>query len=83
MNLISEGYEVKESDSGVYLLSGFIDMPIQVVVIKELKDKVLRPLRIMIPNADEDEIRAFLKEVLAMETPEDINNSYFPHQKVG
>ena len=74
-DLVSEGCEVKESDPGVYLLSGFISIPIQVVVIKKLKDRAPRPLRIMVPEADEEEIRAFLKEVLAMESPEDINNA--------
>ena len=74
-DLMSEGYEVNETDSGVYMLAGFIDMPVQVVVIKELKDAVFRPLRIMIPGADEGEIRAFMHEVLEFENPEDLNNA--------
>ena len=73
-DLVSEGYKVTETDAGVYLLSGFIDMPIQVVVIKELEDEVFRPLRIMIPDADEDEIRNFLKESMNYDLPEDLNN---------
>ena len=74
-DLKSEGYTVSETASGVYLLSGFIDMPIQVVVMKELKDIVFLPLRIMVPNADEGDIRAFITEALTFGTPEDLNNA--------
>ena len=74
-DLKSEGYTVSETATGVYLLSGFIDMPIQVVVMKELKDIVFLPLRIMVPNADEGDIRAFITEALTFGTPEDLNNA--------
>ena len=73
--LKSDGYMVKSTAPGVYLLSGFIDMPIQVIVMKELADEVFRPLRIMVPDADEGEIRAFIMEAITFSTPEDQNNA--------
>ena len=70
-----DGYSITETDPGVYRINGMIDMVVQIVVIKELKDSVFLPLRIMVKDADEDEIKAFLREALTYDIPEDQNNA--------
>ena len=70
-----DGYSITETDPGVYRISGMIDIVVQIVVIKELKDPVFLPLRIMVRDADEEDIRAFLREALTYDIPEDQNNA--------
>ena len=70
-----DGYEVKETDPGVYRIIGMIDIPLQVVVISELKGREFLPLRIMVRDADEEEIREFLQKSLGYDVPEDRNNA--------
>ena len=73
--MAKDGYSIVETDPGVYRIDGMIDMAVQIVVIKELKDSVFLPLRIMVRDADEEEIKAFLREALTYEIPEDQNNA--------
>ena len=47
---------------GVYYLKGLSILPLQIVIPTELKETDFRALRIMMPNADEEEIRAFIGE---------------------
>ena len=70
-----DGYEVKETDPGVYRIIGMIDIPLQVVVIRELRGREFLPLRIMVRDADEEEIREFLQKSLGYDVPEDRNNA--------
>lgn len=70
-----DGYSITETAPGVYRINGMIDMVVQIVVIKELKDSEFLPLRIMVKDADEEEIKAFLREALTFEIPEDQNNA--------
>ncbi len=60
--LEQEGKRVISDDPGVYRIEGMIEIPILVIVIKELKDRELLALSIMRHNADEEEVRAFLTE---------------------
>ena len=73
--MAKDGYSVTETAPGVYRINGMIDMVVQVVVIKALKDSVFLPLRIMVRDADEEEIKAFLREALTYDVPEDQNNA--------
>ena len=73
--MAKDGYSVTETDPGIYRINGMIDMVVQVVVIKALKDSVFLPLRIMVRDADEEEIKAFLREALTYDVPEDQNNA--------
>ena len=70
-----DGYSITETDPGVYRIEGMIDMVMQIVVIKELKGDIFLQLRIMVKDADEDEIKAFLRKSLTYEIPEDQNNA--------
>ena len=63
--------EIENSAPGVYLLKGLIDIPLQIVVSKELRDEDFRALRIMAPDADEDEVRRFLKDASKYTEPGD------------
>ncbi len=47
---------------GVYYLKGLTILPLQIVIPTELKETDFRALRIMMPNADEEEIRQFIGE---------------------
>ena len=57
------GIEVERVDDGIYKIIGIINIPITIVVIKELQDRDLRALSIMMQNADEDTVKGFLEEV--------------------
>ncbi|MBO6134066.1 MAG: hypothetical protein J6P05_07015, partial [Lachnospiraceae bacterium] len=70
-----DGYSITETDPGVYRISGMIDIVLQIVVIRELKGDVFLPLRIMVKDADRDEIKAFLREALTYEIPEYQNDA--------
>ena len=63
--------EIETAAPGVYLLKGLIDIPLQIVVSKELRDDDFRALRIMAPNADEEEVRKFLTEASVYTEPGD------------
>ncbi len=57
------------------MICGLIDIPLQIVVIRELTDSSLRALKIMTYNANEDEVRSFLMEARGYKTPEDRNDA--------
>ena len=54
------GWKVEEKYHNVYYLTGFINLPIQVVVAKDLGEEYL-PLLILTGNAKESDIRKFLE----------------------
>ena len=56
---------------GVYHLKGLVDIPLQIVVSKELCDDDFRALRIMMPHADENEVRRFLEDARKYTEPAD------------
>ena len=47
---------------GVYYLKGLSILPLQIVIPTELEEADFRALRIMMPNANEEEIRQFIGE---------------------
>ena len=53
---------VKQSYPGIYKISGIINIPIKIVVIKELQDAELNALSVMTYNVDISSIRKFLNE---------------------
>ena len=60
---------------GVYLLKGLVDIPLQIVVSKELRDEDFRALRIMTPGADENEVRRFLEDASRYTEPGDLRDA--------
>ena len=56
------GAVIEQKYGGVYYISGIINIPIQVVVIKELQKTMYTALKVMTKNASEEDIRSFVKE---------------------
>ena len=73
--LENDGYIVTKLYPGIYQISGIIIVPILIVVLSELNDKELKAFKIMISNADEDDIRSFITEISKLETQGDKNNA--------
>lgn len=57
-----EGHIVDNPASGIYQINGLSMLPLQIVIPTELEEEDFRALRIMMPNADTEAVRAFLKE---------------------
>ena len=53
---------IEQKYDGVYYISGIVNIPIQVVVIKELQKTMYTALKVMTKNASEEDIRSFVKE---------------------
>ncbi len=66
----SYGEVIREQD-GVYLIDGIISIPLRIVVLNEVTDPKLLALKIMKKNADEDDIREFIKETAQLSEPGD------------
>jgi hypothetical protein len=60
--LVLRGKTVKQKRPGVYNVIGIIDIPLNIIVMGELKDKELLAFNIMTHNADEEMVKLFLKE---------------------
>ena len=66
-----EGKKITSDDPGVYRIEGIVEVTISVIVIKELKDRELLALSIMRNNADEEDVKDFLKEAGRYTEPDD------------
>ncbi len=62
---------IDKVDNGIYRICGIINIPVTIVVIKELQDRDLKALSVMIQNADEDTVKGFLEEVSNYTEPGD------------
>ena len=71
--LQQSGMTIKERFQGIYYVSGQLPFPAQVVVTGQLK-RDHRSLRILSKNADENDVRAFLKEMDSVLVPGDREN---------
>lgn len=60
---------------GIYYIDNMNAIPVQIVVIKELEPLEHSSLKILTRNADEDEIREFIKRYASADSPEDRNNA--------
>lgn len=71
-DLIANDYgEVISEQDGVYRIEGIISIPLRIVVLDEVSDHKLLALKIMKKNADEDDVREFIKEAAKFNTPGD------------
>ena len=73
--LKKQNIDVIRRHPGIYCVKVMNSMPVQVVVIKDLEPLEHSSLKILTKNADEDEIREFIKRYAAAENPEDRNNA--------
>jgi hypothetical protein len=56
------GANVKNKYAGVYYVTGIVHFPVQIVVIKELEPEIYSFLRVLAPNAKEEDIRQFIQQ---------------------
>lgn len=69
------GAVTEKTHSGVYHIRGIINLPTQIVVIEELEKEAHSAIKILTRDADEAEVRHFIKEVQNYRTPQDMNNA--------
>ena len=53
--------KIEKKDFGIYYIYGIINIPLQIVVTKQLEKGRYEALRILAPDADEDEVRRFIE----------------------
>ena len=53
--------KIEKKDFGIYYIYGIINIPLQIVVTKQLEKGRYEALRILAPKAEEDEIRRFIE----------------------
>lgn len=68
------GARIKQPSSGVYYVEGIINLPLQIVVIRELEYKKHTPLTILTTDADAEEIKTFVEFARDLELSEDKTN---------
>ena len=66
---------VDEKFSGIYYVSGIINIPLQIVITKELNDRGYEALRVLSANASKDDIKHFIKETELLEDKDDKINA--------
>ena len=69
------GALIEKTHPGVYHIKGIINLPTQIVVIEELEREVHSAIKILTRDADEGEVRHFIKQVQKYKTPQDKNNA--------
>ena len=67
--------EIDEVYPGIYYVRGIINIPLQIVVTKRLEKGKFEALRILAPNADEDEVRKFISDIEGLEDKDDKLNA--------
>ena len=58
--LQSAGFQVSADADGIYAVTGHSGLDIQVIVLKELAQGTHLPLRVLLPNADSEDVKGFL-----------------------
>ena len=69
------GAKIQRKYDGIYYIDGFIRMPVQVVVTKELDWNENHSLRLLTRKADEKEMREYLMDADSLTEPGDIRNA--------
>ena len=67
--------QVTHPAPGIYLLEGFISIPIHVIVTKELQGDEFLALRIMTEGATESDVRRFVNEARTFRKPGERNDA--------
>jgi len=73
--LINTGCSVEEKYPGIYYVSGFIKIPTQIVVIRELEKSEHMTLRVLTKQADEDDVIDFIALVNKFKGREEIDKA--------
>ena len=72
--LEKSGDAPKSESRGVYYVRGFMNLAVQIVVIRELPSGTHLPLRILQPEASEDDVRLFMKSTGPLDEQGERNN---------
>ncbi|MBQ9232749.1 MAG: hypothetical protein IJ167_01760 [Lachnospiraceae bacterium] len=67
--------EIDEVYPGIYYVKGIINIPLQIVVTKRLEKGKFEALKILAPDADEDEVRKFISDIEGLEDKDDKLNA--------
>lgn len=70
-SLENEGLEVSLIDKGIYVVNGLLNISISLIAISELSEDGLLALKIMVKNASESCVRAFINESVKYINPGD------------
>ncbi len=73
--LRKDNKEISQEAPGVYLIIGLIEIPIRIIVIREIEDNELIALSVMQQNANEDKVRSFIQEASRLSEPGDKRNA--------
>ena len=65
--LREEGSLVEETSPGLYRIRGLVALSLHIVITRELEGDVFRTFRVMMPDAPEEDVRAFLLEAEALQ----------------
>ncbi|MBR1861428.1 MAG: hypothetical protein IJ796_06175, partial [Lachnospiraceae bacterium] len=69
------GAGIEKYSDGIYYVNGIINIPIQVVVIRELPPKEHIVLKALVKDLSDEEARAFIKNSQGYTSPDDRNNA--------
>lgn len=72
--LQATGAETERAHPGIYRVKGIINFPVQIVITKELEKGEHSVLKVLTGNADENEVRRFIREAKKYITPADKQN---------
>ncbi len=70
-DLTKRGLLVTKIEKGIYEVTGLCKLPIRLISINELDEKELLALKVMVRNADEQTVRAFITETKNYSLPGD------------
>jgi hypothetical protein len=73
--LKNRGLVIRTVEKGIYEITGLCKLPIRLISINELEEKELLALKVMVKNADEQTVRAFITESRNYSLPGDIQDA--------
>ena len=67
--------DINEIEQGIYYINGIINIPVQIVVTRQLEAGKYEALKILTHNANEDDVRQFISEINNLAVPFDKHNA--------
>ena len=69
MQLKESGYVIENPFPGIYYIKGLVDIPVQIVVSKELDDEAFAALKVMAKQSDTTDIVEFISQARVLTEP--------------
>ncbi len=67
--LKESGYVIENPTSGIYYIKGLVDIPVQIVVSKDLDDEAFAALKVMAKQSDPTDIVEFISQARVLTEP--------------